>query len=118
MYYICIIIIIFIVYIVAYSGVITIFINTFIMQGCIKKQIKKQDNKTFIMLQMIFISNKCCSFERSQQVKLIQRKLKYSAAQLLIIIRMFLKQQISLLESFLKDHMTLKTRVMMLPSQE
>ncbi len=39
------------------------------------------------MLQMIFISNKCCSFERSQQIKLIQRKQKYSAAQLLIIIR-------------------------------
>jgi len=33
---------------------------------------------------------------------------------IVIIIKMFLKQQIRMLERFLKDHVTLKTGVMML----
>ncbi len=45
-------------------------INTFIKQECIKLIVNTV--KTLIMLQKIFISNKCCSFE------LYQRNLKKS----------------------------------------
>ncbi len=51
------------------------------------------------MLQKIYISNKCCSFD------------KYESSQLLSTLKIiiFFLQQISILEWFLKDHVTLKS---------
>ncbi len=71
--------------------------------------------KTLIMLQKISISDKCCSSEHSVH----QRNLKkfYSAVFNIIIIINVFEQQISILEWFLKDHVTLKTEVMMLKIQ-
>jgi len=59
------------------------------------------------MLHKISISNKCCSFELCSSNNLLQ----YVAQE------MFLEQQISILEWVLKDHVALKTGVMMLKIQ-
>ncbi len=53
--------------------------------------------KIFIMLQNIYFSKKCCSFELSIHHR---------------ILKMFLEQQISILEWILMNHATLKTGVM------
>ncbi len=74
------------------------------------------------MLQKLFISDKCWSLYLS--IHQIILKKKYSIVLNIDdnnnivdnngIITMFLEQQISILEWFLKDHVTLKTGVMML----
>ncbi len=80
---------------------------------------------TFIMLQKISISNKCCSLERSIHQRILKNKMyqfpqKYCAAQLfstLIIIRNVswaANQHIIMIS---EDHVTLKTGVMMLKIQ-
>jgi len=69
----------------------------------------------FIMIQMIIISNKCCSFELSIHQRIL-KKMHHSfhknwAAQPFNIDNNKKLQQISILETFLKDHVRLKTGV-------
>jgi len=59
---------------------------------------------TFIMLQKVSMSNKCCSFELSVHQRILE---KYQGFNRILII---------ILEWFLKDHLTLKTGVMMMNS--
>ncbi len=82
--------------------------------------------KTFIMLQKISISNKCCSFELSIHLWILKKlnvsrfPQKYCAAQLfstLIIIRNVSWAANQYIIMISEDHVTLKTGVMMLKIQ-
>ncbi len=67
-------------------------------------------SKIFIILQNIHISNECCSFQLYIQriVKIKIKCIQFSTKK---------KQHISILEWFLKDHVTLKTGIMILKIQ-
>ncbi len=72
------------------------------------------------MLQKIAVINKCCSFELSIHQGILKQKnvtwfpKKYYATQLSSKLIMIINEkQVSILEWFLKDHVTLKTGVMM-----
>ncbi len=76
--------------------------------------------KTFIMLEKISISNKCCSFELSWKCNLSPFPQKYWAANLisaLIIIRNVSWAANQHIRMISEDHVTLKTGVMMLKIQ-
>ncbi len=86
-------------------------INTFIQHGCIK--FTKVTIKIFIMLQIICILNKCCSFSFSIH-RFIEKNVSVSTKNISRTTvfstddnNTFLEQII--LEWFLKDHVTLKT---------
>jgi len=67
---------------------------------------------TFLMLQKLSLSYKCCSFELCIH-QIILKRTFFST----LIIVMFLEHQIIILEWFLKDHVTMKPGVMMLKIQ-
>ncbi len=97
----------------------------FIQQGCIK--LIQSDSKAFIMLPIFLFqinaalwilyssnnSEKCIMVPQKKEKK---RK-QHNCLQHWKWSEMFLKQQIRILEWFLKDHVTLKTAVMMLNIQ-
>jgi len=58
-------------------------------------------------------NNKCCSAVPNPEKK-VQTKIRSSTQPFSTMIEMFLEQNICILEWFLKDHVTLKTGVMML----
>ncbi len=78
--------------------------------------------KMFIMLQLIFISNKCCSFELSIHQRILKKKnLSQVPAQLVSKLMKIIRnaswavnQHIIMIS---EDHVTLKTGVMMLKIQ-
>ncbi len=73
----------------------------------------------FLHLRIKCISNKCCYFEllyssnNTKNVYSIDKHIRLH----IFFNKIFLEQQISTLEWFLKDHVTLKTGVMMLKIQ-
>ncbi len=70
--------------------------------------------KTFIMLQKIYISNKCCSFKLSIHLWILKNKMYHRFHKKNTVFIIDNNQHIRMIS---EDHVTLKTGVMMLKIQ-
>jgi len=86
-----------------------IFENTFIHQGWVK--LIKSYSKDIINVRKDYILNKCCSSELSIHRRIFWGKKWYTTVFNIENNNLFFEHKISLLEWFLKDHVTLKTDV-------